>query len=208
MKKIVIRIGILLVIGVAAWYFISPLFIEKEVQEEFPVIEIPTEQELAKMTEEEVEKVRVEVEEKAAAMPDKVMEDPMPEVRVPEVQPEISNSTDPVVLATGEFQGADSFHKGSGQATIYELVDGSYLLRLENFSVTNGPDLRVLLAAHPNPKTQGEIKSGEYIELAKLKGNKGNQNYEIPEGVDVSQFKSALIYCKPFHVLFSSATLN
>jgi len=205
MKKIVIRIGILLVIGAAAWYFVSPLFIEKEIQEEFPVIEIPTEQELAEMTEEEVEKVRVEVEEKAAKMPDKVMEDPMPQVQVPEVQPETS---DPVALATGEFQGADSFHKGSGQATIYELADGSYLLRLENFSVTNGPDLRVLLAAHPNPKSQSEIKSGEYIELAKLKGNKGNQNYEIPAGVDVSQFKSALIYCKPFHVLFSSATLN
>jgi hypothetical protein len=195
MKKILIKVIIALVIGGAGWYSISPLFIEKEVQEEFPVIQIPTEQELAEMTEEEVEKIRIKVEEKAAQMPDKMMEEETLQI-------------DPVALTTGEFQGADSFHQGSGQATIYELVDGSYLLRLENFSVTNGPDLRVYLAAHPNPKTQSEIKSGEYIELAKLKGNKGNQNYEIPAGTDVSQFKSALIYCKPFHVLFSSATLN
>ena len=47
----------------------------------------------------------------------------------------------PVLLETGSFQDADSFHKGSGQATIYRGSDGSHLLRLENLNVTNGPDL-------------------------------------------------------------------
>ena len=49
---------------------------------------------------------------------------------------------------------------------------------------------------------------GEYIELAKLKGNKGTQNYEIPDGVDASEYNSVVIYCKPFHVVFNTANLQ
>ena len=115
---------------------------------------------------------------------------------------------EPVALASGSFRGADSFHQGSGSATIYLLPDGSHLLRLEDFDVTNGPDLRVLLATPNDPQSRSELQDGGYVHLAKLKGNQGNQNYEIPADVDVSAQNSVIIYCMPFHVIFSVAPLN
>ena len=88
------------------------------------------------------------------------------------------------------------------------MPGGEYLLRLEEFKVTNGPDLRVLLSAHPDPMSRSEVKDDGYVELGKLKGNIGNQNYEIPSGVDISGYRSVVIYCKPFHVIFSVAPLS
>ena len=113
----------------------------------------------------------------------------------------------PVALQTGSLRDADSFHKGSGNATIYELPDGSRFLRLEEIDVTNGPDLHVLLSAHPNPDSRNEVKDLGYVDLGKLKGNIGNQNYEIPAELDVAAYSSVVIYCQPFHVIFSVAPL-
>ena len=80
------------------------------------------------------------------------------------------------------------------------------MLRLEDFRVTNGPDLRVLLVPASDPQGRDDVEG--YIELGKLKGNMGNQNYFLPEGEDGSGFSSVVIYCRPFHVVFSVATLN
>ena len=114
----------------------------------------------------------------------------------------------PVGLKQGEFTDADRFHQGSGQATIYRLPDGSHLLRVENLDVTNGPDLRVILSPSPDPQSSAEVKGQGYIELDKLKGNRGNQNYPIPSGFDVEPIQSVVIYCKPFRVIFSVASLQ
>jgi hypothetical protein len=78
-------------------------------------------------------------------------------------------------------------------------------LRLEDFSVTNGPDLHVLLAENPSPPDHDSL--GMYLDLGSLKGNLGDQNYDIPAGTDINQFKSVVIYCLPFHVVFSTADL-
>ena len=115
---------------------------------------------------------------------------------------------EPLKLKEGSFRDADRAHRGSGQATIFQGPDGSFLLRLENFNVTNGPDLRVLLSPHPNPDSRAEVKTSGYVEIGKLKGNKGNQNYPIPDTVDVSAIESVIIYCKPFKVIFSVASLK
>jgi len=113
----------------------------------------------------------------------------------------------PVIVVQGQFQDADSFHHGSGSATIYQLPDGGQVLRFENFSATNGPDLHVLLSEHPAPASRDEVMQG-YIDLGSLKGNVGNQNYEIPAGTDISRYNSIVIYCMPFHVVFSTATFG
>ena len=111
-------------------------------------------------------------------------------------------------LKTGSFRDQDSFHKGSGQATIYRSADGSLLLRLENLDVTNGPDLHVILSPHEDPDSQGDVKTPGWVDLGKLKGNRGNQNYTIPDNVDVDAQGSVVIYCSPFHVIFSVASLQ
>lgn len=111
-------------------------------------------------------------------------------------------------LKQGEFTDSDRLHQGSGAATIYQLPDGSHVVRLENLDVTNGPDLRVLLAGHEDPRSRDALNESGYIELDRLKGNLGNQNYPIPADVDISEFKSVVIYCEPFHVVFSTAPLS
>ena len=113
-----------------------------------------------------------------------------------------------MALKDGEFKDADSFHRGSGQATIFSTPDGGYLLRLEELSVTNGPALHVFLSPHQDPSNPGEVKTAGYVDLGKLKGNKGNQNYPIPADLDIATINSVVIYCKPFSVVFSVASLH
>ena len=179
---------------VAGWYLGSPLFTSKTVIEEFPFAfnaEVPGE-----MTREAVEQTMASM----AEFDDDVSE-AMPVSMV-------TAGTAAVKVKSGEFEDADSFHKGSGQATIYRSPDGSHLLRLENLSVTNGPDLRVILTPHHGPDNSREVKAPGYVELGKLKGNKGDQNYPIPADVNVNSQMSVVIYCKPFKVIFSVAMLE
>lgn len=122
--------------------------------------------------------------------------------------PTANSPADPVRLKTGSFRDADLTHRGSGTVNIYRGPDGSHLLRLENLNVTNGPDLRVILTPHPNPMIRGDVKVPGYVDLGKLKGNMGNQNYVIPSDVDPAAYGSVVIYCKPFQVIFSVASLQ
>ena len=111
-------------------------------------------------------------------------------------------------VAMGSFKDADAFHRGSGTATIYRTPDGSEVLRLEDLNVTNGPALHVVLSTHPDPERSEQVKQEGYVDLGDLKGNRGNQNYPIPAGVDTSIHKSVVVYCYPFAVVFSVATLE
>ena len=111
-------------------------------------------------------------------------------------------------VAMGSFKDADAFHRGSGTATIYRTPDGSEVLRLEDLDVTNGPALHVVLSTHPDPERSEQVKQEGYVDLGDLKGNRGNQNYPIPADVDTSIHKSVVIYCYPFAVVFSVATLE
>ena len=150
------------------------------------------------------------VESMTPEMMTAVMQTMTPEmmVQMAEMMPEMMAPAGPVAVKQGMFRDADSFHKGEGSATLYTLPDGSNVLRLEDFRVTNGPDLRVILASHPDPMSRGNVHSGEYVELGKLKGNIGNQNYTLPDGLSPDDYNSVIIYCKPFQVLFSVAPLS
>ena len=119
-----------------------------------------------------------------------------------------SNMSQLVILKTGSFRDADSVHKGSGMATIYEGPDGSRVLRLEDFDSTNGPDLFVMLSPTANPQNRDEVSAPGFVSLGKLKGNIGNQNYIIPDDVEIPAQGSIVIYCRAFHVVFSVASLQ
>ncbi len=112
-----------------------------------------------------------------------------------------STIEEPVLIASGQFIGVnDGIHNAEGQAKVLKLADGQQLLRLEDFKSTNGPDLYVYLATDDTAQ--------DYVSLGELKANIGNQNYEIPEGTDLTKYNTALIWCKQFSVLFGSAEIS
>jgi hypothetical protein len=102
-------------------------------------------------------------------------------------------------VTSGEFRGTDEFHFGSGTASIVEVEPGRFHLRLAEFSVRNGPDLFVYLSPDRDGYTD------DAVELGKLKATDGSFGYELPDGVDPSRFRSALIWCKQFSHLFAVA---
>lgn len=111
-------------------------------------------------------------------------------------QPDTTEPANPVLIASGMFAGADDFHQGSGEASVIRLDDGSLVLTLADFEVTNGPDLRVTL-----------YDGVDYLDLGALKGNIGNQSYQIPPGTELEAFESVVIWCRAFDVLFALAPL-
>lgn len=179
MKKVIIAITVG-PLFVLGWWLGAPLFFDREIKEVFPT-PTPTISVEKTETNSAPETVKTETDE---------------------------TKSKPAILALGEFQDGDSYHKGKGTARIYEMSDGSRLLRLENFSVTNGPDLFVYASEHPSPNTSAEVHQGKAVQIAALKGNLGEQNYELPEDLDLEKIKSIVIYCRAFGVVFSTAALS
>ncbi len=107
----------------------------------------------------------------------------------------------PRVALEGQFRGADDFHFGRGKALLIETAPRRYALRVEDFSVRNGPDLFVYLS----PDTAGGSEGA--LNLGRLKATDGAFNYEVPAGTDVSRFGSAIVWCRRFSVLFAAAPL-
>lgn len=113
----------------------------------------------------------------------------------------------PKTLFTGKFHG--KVHPTSGRATVYQEADGKLVLRLTNFKTSNGPDVHVILVATKDADNANFLKSNaEKLELGKLKGNEGDQNYEIPAGTDLGRFSAVSIYCERFDANFGTAPLE
>jgi hypothetical protein len=112
-----------------------------------------------------------------------------------------------VPLMTGTFRDADSIHRGKGTVTILDAGNGRRLARLTDFQVTNGPDLEVWLVAKPHIQSSSDVTASKYVSLGQLKGNIGDQNYEIPANVEINDYESIVIWCEQFGVLFSAADL-
>lgn len=106
----------------------------------------------------------------------------------------------PQPLMGNFIDAGDGFHKAEGIAKVIDLTDGRTFLRLENLKTTNGPDLYVYLSTGK--------EASDIVNLGRLKGNIGNQNYEIPIGTDLSKHNTVLIWCKAFSTLFGSAQLT
>jgi hypothetical protein len=107
-------------------------------------------------------------------------------------------------LAEGSFQSLE--HQTTGRALLLELSNGKRIIRFRNLDTSNGPDLRVYLSEIP---ADGDVHAyGErFVDLGALKGNLGNQNYAIPDGLDLSRYRSVVIWCRRFAVGFGVAAL-
>jgi hypothetical protein len=116
-----------------------------------------------------------------------------------------SNSSETIV-ASGNFHGVA--HKTAGHASIYQLADGKKILRFTNFETSNGPDVRVYLVAATDASDSDTVKKLGFVEVAALKGNIGDQNYELASDIDLSKYRAVTIWCKRFSVNFATAPLS
>ncbi|HXV48981.1 MAG TPA: DM13 domain-containing protein [Candidatus Binatia bacterium] len=112
----------------------------------------------------------------------------------------------PVKIAEGAFKGLS--HETKGHASVYQLPEGKKVLRFSGFETSNGPDVHVYLVTQEIEKGNDTVKQAGFIDLGSLKGNKGDQNYEIPAGVDLSKYKTVSVWCARFGVNFATALLT
>ncbi|MGV9881770.1 DM13 domain-containing protein [Streptomyces sp. NPDC003006] len=115
----------------------------------------------------------------------------------------------PRTLATGKLISHE--HRTTGTVKVLRLPDGSRTLRLEDLDTSNGPDLHVWITDAPVMEGKAGwsvFDDGAYDSLGKLKGNKGDQNYALPDGLDLDRFTSVSIWCDRFDVSFGAAELR
>jgi len=108
-------------------------------------------------------------------------------------------------LASGQFHSGA--HETKGTATVFQLADNKKMLRLTNFSTSNGPDVRVYLVAVADAKDNDTVTKSEFVDLGSMKGNIGDQNYELPANTDLAKYQAVTIWCKRFSVNFGTAPL-
>jgi hypothetical protein len=181
-RRHLLRTGVVLVVALAVagpvgYYLTSPIWIRTELIEPDPVEAAP---------------IVIPAPTSSAPVANDAWDPPTTAAPTPFV---------PRRIAAGAFAGTDDFHFGKGTAAIVETAPGAYVLRLEAFSVRNGPDLYVYLSPERDDFARGALEVGA------LKATDGAFGYDLPPGTDPADFASAIIWCKQFSHLFAVAPL-
>lgn len=177
----------ILILGIpfiaASWWLIEPYFVDDVVDDEFAA----------------------SIVDSTDAVPEQgnLPSDDNIEQSADSTPTSVAGSASPQLVASGKFVGLAG-HKGEGDAGLFELPDGRFVLRLENFAIDNGPDLRIYLVPGEGKTSPNQ----ESINLGDLKGNVGNQTYEISASFDPKIVWTALVWCEAFSVEFVGATLT
>lgn len=183
--------GVAAIVFILVWFQPQALFVDTVVDDTIPTAQAPA---TTTSTTEAPPTTVVETTDSTVPQP--------PTTAPPTTTPTVF----PITISTGEF--VDLAHPGTGTALILELEDGSRILRFENLSVDNGPDLRVILSSSPLVDDDSAYDDGDFIDLGDLKGNQGNQNYEIPAEVVIEDYATVAIWCRRFNVTFNAAPLT
>lgn len=186
MNKKIIWSVVAVVVLVIAFYALSPLWNVKVSDESSPLSSTSNSEKMESVDSMDSMSVEEKAKFEAAVMEvkDKVME---------------KNITTPAkaeLVAKADFKA--SAHDVKGQALLIKESNGKYVLRFENFETINGPDLRIYMSTGLDDK--------DFIDLGEIKATKGNVNYSIPEGTDLSKYKNVLVWCEDFSILFSYAS--
>jgi hypothetical protein len=213
----VIIIAIAVVAIPVGVYTISPLFISNTINEPLPTtaaVANPKEasqqyQKFTSMNEQDRMNVAKQMNQKeknmvmigAAQINNTINENAIISETIKQQQQQQQSNATSAKIRTGSFVGAgDGFHNAEGMVKVIPLEGGSNILTLESFKSTNGPNVHVYLST--------DKTASNFVDLGKLKANNGNQNYNIPNGTNLAKYKTVLIWCKDFSVLFGSAELK
>ena len=194
-------------VAVAVWTFPAwrGFFRDRQLNEAFPGLEMDLQDDFLALPADQRQAL-IEMHETSPDMALGMVQVAISESdRAPEDEREMGAET-ARVLISGEFSTIDALHWGKGTATIYEFPDRR-ILRFEGFSSARGGDVRVYLSRDPQPRSALEL-GADFLNLGRLKGNLGNQNYILPENHDLSIYRSAVVYCKQFETVITSARLR
>jgi len=126
--------------------------------------------------------------------------------RVDETMPIAQDASPAQSLESGSFYSI--MHPTNGTATIYQVGNGAHLLRLANFKTSNGPDVHVYMVAADDAEDAPTVEKAGFVDLGVIKGNIGDQNYTLPNDLDLAKYRAVSIWCKRFSVNFGAAPLR
>ena len=206
-REVKIGIGAVIGLAVAAWlafgfFGIHTAFIDDEVSEDNPFADVDTEMaERFDDMEEQMESGEIDVPDTVetsaedAAMPDDMADE------AGEAAPQV------VTLASNNGVLIDHGHRGDGTANVITDGNRTFLRFEDDFAIDNGPDLNVYLVRGVGAEGPPGQFDDDFIDLGDLKGNVGSQNYEIPAGVDITEYDTFVIWCVRFGVAFNAGDL-
>ena len=116
-----------------------------------------------------------------------------------------ATSNAPVPVVAGQFHS--NAHETKGTATIYRYPDGRLVLRLTEFETSNGPDVQIYLVAADDVNENETVTDAGFINVGAMKGNVGDQNYDVPLDVDLGKYRAVTVWCRRFSVNFGTAPL-
>lgn len=128
------------------------------------------------------------------------------QVDTPLIEPAPAGLPSARVLGTAKMYNVD--REGQGTAKLYELPNGTRLIRLEDFFVSINSDLELRLSELPNPKTTDDAVKGPWKLVAPLKATVGSMNYEVPKDIDVSKYQSIVIWCEITRNAYAAASIE
>ena len=126
--------------------------------------------------------------------------------QVDETMPAAQGGSSPPPLESGQFYSI--LHPTQGTATIYQMGDGTRILRFTSFSTSNGPDVHVYMVASDDAKDVATVEKAGFVDLGVIKGNIGDQNYTLGSDLDLAKYRAVSIWCKRFSVNFGAAALR
>lgn len=112
----------------------------------------------------------------------------------------------PMSVLAGRFHS--NAHETKGTATIYRFADGRLVLRLTDFETSNGPDVHIYLVAAKDVSDNETVTKAGFVGLGSMKGNIGDQNYDIPSDIDLTKYGAVTVWCRRFGVNFGTAPLG
>lgn len=111
------------------------------------------------------------------------------------------------LVASGNFIHADPsdpIHYGKGRVSVYKQT----VFLHDDFEVGPGPKYHVYLVPKDAIRSSDDVTGTMYVDLGQLRSFTGSQKFPIPSDVDLSKYKSVVIWCEQFSVLISPADLK
>ena len=129
------------------------------------------------------------------------------QIDAPLVEPPLPAMTAPgaATVDTGTFYNIDKV--GTGRVTVYRQADGNYSLRLDDFFVSPNSDLELRMSPLPAPRTTADVTSADTQLIVVMDVTAGSLNYAVPPGVDISKYRSVVVWCRPISSAYAAASL-